>query len=156
MFAELKSPPTADSLAMEFCDELRATLTAEQMEQVVTLNAAETNSDVCHSHDFCGATMVLHEVFVRHGMGATEEGGMDRWADLWNLTWNLAKARGFRLLKRGGKVEIHEEFQDEGDDEFVWIIMDDEQKGRVDIQPVDIPMNIKPLYTVQVGWIKLA
>ena len=77
MAAELKSPPIADSLAMEFCDELRATLTPEQMEQAAALNAAETHPNVCHSHDFCDANMVMHEVLVRYGMDATEEDGMD-------------------------------------------------------------------------------
>lgn len=156
MTADLKSPPTIDSLAMEFCHEMRATLTQEQMEQVLALNALEMNPNVCHSHDFCDANMVLNEVFVRHGMDATEDGGMGRWGDLWNQTWNLAKSRGFRMFKRGDTVEILEEFQDKGDDEFTWIVMDDEEKGRVDIQPMDIPLGIKPLYTVQVGWIKLA
>jgi aminoglycoside phosphotransferase len=156
MAAELKSPPTVDSLAIEFCDALRATLTPEQMEQVVSRNDAETHPGVCHSHDFCDANMVLHEVFVRHGMDVVDEGGMERWADLWNATWNLAKSRGFRMFKRGDRVEILKDFQDPGDEEFTWIVMDDEEKGRVDIQPVDIPMNIKPLYTVQVGWIKRA
>jgi len=155
MAAELKSPPIADSLAMEFCDELRATLTPEQMEQAAALNAAFTHPNVCHSHDFCDANMVMHEVLVRHGMNASEEDVMDRCTDLWNQAWNLAKARGFRMFKRGDKVEILEEFQDEGDDKFTWIVMEDEEKS-VDIQPVDIPMNITSLFTVQVGWIKLA
>jgi len=156
MAAELKSPPTVDSLAMEFCDELRVTLSPEHMEQVVSLNEAETNTGVCHSHDFCDANMVLYEVFMRHGMDVVDEGGMDRWADLWNATWNLAKSRGFRMFKRGDRVEILKKFQDRGDEEFTWIVMDDEEKGRVDIRPVDIPMDIKPLYIVQVGWIRLA
>lgn len=153
---ELKSPPAVDSLALEFCDEMRATLTPEQMEQVVLLNKAEPNPNVCRSHDFCDANMVLHAVFMRHGMDVADEGGLDRWADLWNQTWKLAKSRGFRMFKRGDRVKILKEFQDSGDEDFTWAVQGDEEKGKVDILPVDISMNIKPLYTVQVDWIKLA
>ena len=60
------------------------------------------------------------------------------------------------MFKRGDRVEIRKEFQDPGEEEFTWIVQDDEEKGRVDILPADIQMNIKPLCTVQVGWIKLA
>lgn len=156
MAAKLTPPPTVDSLAMEFCDELRATLTSEQMENVVSLNAAEGDPNVCHSHDFCDANMVLHEVFLRHGMDAADEGGIDRWGDLWNQTWSLAKSRGFRMFKRGDRVEILKEFQDDGDEEFTWIVLGDEEKGRLDIMPVDIDLEIKPINAVQVEWIKLA
>ena len=69
---ELQSPPTVDSLTMEFCDEMRANLTPKQMEQVVSLNKAEPNSNVCRSHDFCDANMVLHAVFKRHGMDVAD------------------------------------------------------------------------------------
>ena len=156
MAAEVKPPPTIDSLAMEFCEELRATLAPEQMENVVSLNAAEANPNVCHSHDFCDANIVLNDVFLRHGMDAADEGGMDRWGDLWNQTWNLAKSRGFRMFKRGDKVEILKEFQDEGDDEFTWIALGDEEKGRLDIMPMEIDLEIKPIYVVHVDWIKLS
>ena len=33
------------------------------------------------------------------------------------------------MFKRGDKVEILEEFQDEGDDKFTWIVMEDEEKA---------------------------
>ena len=59
------------------------------------------------------------------------------------------------MFKRGDRVEILKEFQDSGDEELTWAVQG-EEKGKVDILPVDISMNIKPLYTVQVGWIKLA
>ena len=63
MTLKLKPLPTVDSLAIEFCDELRATLTPEKMQDVVSLNAMEADPNVCHSHDFCDANMVLNDVF---------------------------------------------------------------------------------------------
>lgn len=148
--------PTVDSLALEFCDAMRATLSAEQMKSVVSLNREETNPHVCHSHDFCDANMVLHEVFMRRGMDLSDEARTDRLTDLWNQTWDLAKSRDFRMFKRGDRVEMLDEFKDPGDKEFTWVVRDDEEKGRVDIVPVDIPMDIKPIYAVQVAWIRLA
>jgi hypothetical protein len=147
--------PSVDALAVEFCDAMRDALTPEQMRQVVERNLAETDPGVCHSHDFCDANMVLHEVFMQHGMDLAKEDTPAAWVDLWNRTWNLAKARGFRMLKRGDRVEILEAFQDPGDDEFTWIVQGDEEKGRVDIVPVDIPMEIKPVYVVEVSWVRL-
>jgi len=59
------------------------------------------------------------------------------------------------MFKRGDKVTILKEFQDPGDDTFTWIVVGDEEKGRVDITPIDIPLDIKPIYTVQSCSIKL-
>lgn len=60
------------------------------------------------------------------------------------------------MFKIGDKVEILSEFQDAGDESFTWVVIGDEEKGRVDISPIDINMEIKPVYTVQSHWIKLA
>ncbi len=52
-------------------------------------------------------------------------------------------------------MEILKEFQDPRDDAFTWVVMTDEEKGRTDITPVDISLQIKPVYTVETRWIKL-
>ena len=52
------------------------------------------------------------------------------------------------MLKKGDEVRILPEFQDDGDDDFIWIVMADEEKGRVDVCPANIPMMIKPTYTL--------
>lgn len=88
--------PTAETLALEFSQGLRSCLTAEQMAEVVRLNLAEDSPGICHSHDFCDANMVLYEVFMQYGMNPVEEDGLDRWGDLWDRSWNLAKAAGFK------------------------------------------------------------
>lgn len=58
------------------------------------------------------------------------------------------------MFKCGDQVEILPEFQDEGDDNFIWIVLGDEEKGRVDISPININLAIKPIYTLQVSQIK--
>ena len=34
---------------------------------------------------------------MKYGMDVAEEGGIDRWGQLWDRTWNLAKANEFHL-----------------------------------------------------------
>jgi hypothetical protein len=34
---------------------------------------------------------------MKYGMNPVEEGGMERWGDLWNRTWNIAKGLGFKV-----------------------------------------------------------
>lgn len=60
------------------------------------------------------------------------------------------------MFRRGDKVEILREFQDPGDESFTWIVVGDEEKGRVDITPINIPLDIRPTHTVQAHWIRLA
>lgn len=52
------------------------------------------------------------------------------------------------LKKRGDFVIIRPEFQDPGDTLFDWMVLNDEEKGRVDICPVNSELSIKPVYTL--------
>jgi hypothetical protein len=58
-------------------------------------------------------------------------------------------------LRKGDVVEILPEFQDADDSEIRWVVLADEEKGRIDIQPADHPMQIKPIYTLQVNQVRL-
>ena len=88
---------TVQSLALEFSHALRSELSAEEMRVVIQRNRAQLSPNICHSHDFCDANMVLHAVFLQHGMDAADEGGMDRWGELWDQAWNMAKAEEFLI-----------------------------------------------------------
>ncbi len=70
---------------------------------MVLRNRRQRKAHICHSHDFCDANMVLHEVFMRYAMDITVEGGTERWGQLWDETWNVAKANEFRLYNRHKK-----------------------------------------------------
>ena len=39
-------------------------------------------------------------------------------------------------FKRADHVELLEQYRDPGDEQFTWIVIGDEEKGRVDIMPV--------------------
>ncbi len=58
-----------------------------------------------------------------------------------------------RKFLKGDIVKIIPEFQDAGDDEYTWVVLTDEEKGRVDISAVDSPLTIKPIHIVQTDWI---
>ena len=89
--------PSVEALAHEFSEALRSVLSPREMKTVIRRNRKQHCPNICHSHDFCDTNIVLHQVFLRHGMDAADEGGLDRWGDLWDATWNLAKFNEFRI-----------------------------------------------------------
>ena len=94
--------PTAAAVAKEFCEVMRQYLTPAEFALAVTLNAAETDEGVCHTHDFCDANMAMGEALENLGVEPLPEGegeeGMPEWVcDLWNQSWTLAKKAGFSL-----------------------------------------------------------
>jgi hypothetical protein len=82
----------ATLIANEFSQQLRKTLTAEQMDEVVRLNKEEADKvGVCHSHDFCDANTEM--------IAALETLGITRVTDaLWNEAWKIAKGAEFKPL----------------------------------------------------------
>jgi hypothetical protein len=55
---------------------------------------------------------------------------------------------------KGDIVKIRPEFQDEGDDQYTWVVLNDEEKGRVDISAIDSLLKITPIHIVQVDWLE--
>ncbi len=58
------------------------------------------------------------------------------------------------MFKKNDVVEILPEFQDEGDGLFIWICKSNEEKGRIDISPINSGLPIPPIYTVKTNMIK--
>lgn len=84
-----------EALAKEFSHSLKSALSSEEMNDLVKKNQSELIPGICHSHDYCDANMVLHEVFMKHGMDIADEGGRERWGEVWDSAWNLAKSNDF-------------------------------------------------------------
>lgn len=84
-----------ETLAREFSHSLSSELSPDEMNELVQKNRSEENPGICHSHDYCDANVVLHEVFMKHGMDVADEGGRERWGELWDATWNFAKSNDF-------------------------------------------------------------
>lgn len=60
-----------------------------------------------------------------------------------------------RLIQKGDLVEILPAFQDEGDSDYQWVAVDDEEKGRLFISTINSGMRIRPVHVVQSDWIRL-
>ncbi len=54
------------------------------------------------------------------------------------------------MIKKGDRVAIKPFFQDEGDNDFIWIACDNEEKGRVTIKPINSNMRIIPTDVIEV------
>ncbi len=54
------------------------------------------------------------------------------------------------MIKAGDTVEIKPEWQDGGDSQYTWFAVDDEEKGRVTISPIDRPATFPGTQTVRV------
>ncbi len=91
--------PTPQVLAAEFCRQMHEQLCATHMEEVVLLNAQETNPLVCHSHDFCDANVVMFEAFTEVCDAPEDDEDFDISdqvvLDLMNAAWSIAKKADF-------------------------------------------------------------
>jgi len=59
------------------------------------------------------------------------------------------------MIKKGDEVKIKPEWQDDGDDEFIWVAADDEENGRVAIYPSNINTHFKPTHVVNIFMLEL-
>lgn len=53
------------------------------------------------------------------------------------------------MYRKSDLVSIRTEFQDPGDELLTWIVLDDEEKGRLDISPIGLELAITPIHTVR-------
>lgn len=60
------------------------------------------------------------------------------------------------MIKAGDIVEILPEWQDEGDSEFTWVAIEDEDGGRVKVKVIDSTLVFAPIYVMQTDWLKAA
>ena len=91
-----------EELGKAFSTVLRRWLDNEQMAEVVARNAAEEDTGICHSHDFCDANMAMLEALaaltgktedeLTNVITLTEAG-----TSLWNAAWNAAHAAEFAI-----------------------------------------------------------
>lgn len=95
---KLSGKPVPAAVARQFCDLMREQLGEHGIGEVVHLNSKEANPEVCHTHDFCDANLVMNDALEECGvrMDWDSEDGMPDWIlALWNEAWKLAKEAGF-------------------------------------------------------------
>ncbi len=83
----------AYDLAAAFSVGLREELSPWQFEEALRLNGVEADPQVCHSHDFCDANMVMLEAL--EALGGTFSASDEQQAALISEAWNIAKRCAF-------------------------------------------------------------
>lgn len=59
------------------------------------------------------------------------------------------------MIRKGDTVRIKPEWQDDGDDTFHWIAVEDEDGGRVRIQATNTGLRFPPNQVVQTSMLEL-
>lgn len=90
--------PTTTELAAVFSEKVRGYLTPEQLELVRTKNANETDTRICHSHDYFDANEAMIAALEHFGLDlfSDDEAEQESRMALANGAWDIAKAGGFR------------------------------------------------------------
>jgi hypothetical protein len=52
------------------------------------------------------------------------------------------------MIKKGDRIDILPQWQDPGDENYVWVAVEDEEDGKVTISPISMEVAIKPCSTV--------
>lgn len=81
-------------ISQAFARDLRACLPAATMDLIVASNSTEPDRNVCHSHDYLDANMVMAGAW-EEVMGREPNVDSDEDCELWNLAWDRAKDGGF-------------------------------------------------------------
>src|SRR5271169_326214 len=95
--------PAAEQLGDKFVWILRTWLKPWEMREVAKRNRAETSEDVCHSHDFCDANMLMDEAWTRFGLDSID-GENEFECKLWGAAWNHAVKKIDREDRASRKV----------------------------------------------------
>lgn len=99
----------ATELAKAFAEEMNDTLTTAEIDEVNRLNAAETNPNICHSHDFCDANEVMLAAMARFGVEFDTSNSLH---ELLDKAWGIAKGAEFNAEKiDSDEREIDQHFE---------------------------------------------
>ncbi len=77
-------PELTTKIAMNFVNLCKA---EKWYDEACRRNHEEQNPNVCHTHDFCDANMVMHAAFRMEGIADAEN---ETHVDTWNAAWKIA------------------------------------------------------------------
>lgn len=89
-----------EKLARQFLWVVRNALPDESLAEIDRLNAAETNPNVCHSHDFVDANVCMADAW-RGVFGSDIDLHDEASTAIWNAAWDVAKKLGFSTPPKG-------------------------------------------------------
>ena len=86
----------APIIALQFARMLTELLGPHTMRAIVERNASEPHPDVCHSHDYCDANMVMMDAFRALGFDCSSDPEEDSGIGfVWDESWAIAKYAQF-------------------------------------------------------------
>ena len=88
---------TVKALAREFSKLLVRDLGKRTVRKIDSLNKAQVDPAICHSHDFCDANMVMWEAQENLGLNLDIGGDKQDDVQLWGDAWSYAVKNGFFL-----------------------------------------------------------
>ena len=112
-----------EKLAKKFSKALENEIGKQNLLKVVAENKAETDSSICHSHDYCDANMVMDAALRAEGIRLEVPTSA---ADVktWNKVWDAAKANIFFTTKLS---KSDKEYNKEVD-AYKWFVCDLDNK----------------------------
>ena len=87
-------------IARSFCEVIRKHLTPDEIKEAIVRNRAQTDPNVCHTHDFCDANMAMEEAVENSGLKTpcdigNGNKGWEECCEAWGLAWDKAKEAEF-------------------------------------------------------------
>ena len=76
------------AIAVRFLDLFLKQEGLRRWQQVCERNRKETEANVCHTHDFCDANMLMEQAFEELFLSVDVENEADR--QRWNAAWDVA------------------------------------------------------------------
>lgn len=72
-------------LAKEFSAMVVASHSPVELSDIIQKNRREPDLQVCHSHDYCDANMLMLAVFEDHGLDVEDEQNHVLWCEAWGI-----------------------------------------------------------------------
>lgn len=83
-----------NSVAVVFSNKLKEVMTDENMAEIVKRNHTERIDQICHSHDFCDANMLMADA-IKDSVEGWESMSASAYTEIWNTAWDIAKQKNF-------------------------------------------------------------
>jgi len=79
----------------KFAELVRECLSDSEYKKMCRLNAAETDANICHSHDYCDANVLMADAMAEFDLPELSSKSDDDFIAFWGAAWDYAKIKYF-------------------------------------------------------------
>jgi hypothetical protein len=79
----------------KFAELVRECLSDSEYKEMCRLNESETDTNICHSHDYCDANEIMDDVMAEFDLPKMSEESGNDFIAFWNTAWDYAKIKYF-------------------------------------------------------------